>query len=375
MRFLVLISAVFFLLSCGSKAENTNEESTQTVSNQLTLTAAQLKSANLQIGKMEYRVVASILKLNGKMDVPPQNLVSISMPLGGYLASTKLLPGMRVRKGEVIAVMEDQQYIQLQQEYLTTKAQLKFAEAELNRQKELNKTQSASDKVLQLAQMEYTTNKVALKSLAEKLNLINVAVARLNEDNITKSVKILSPIDGYVSSVKCNVGKYVTPSEVLFELIDPSDIHLNLNVYEKDLSKIEIGQKLFAYTNSDPEKRYPCEIILISQDISKLRAAEVHCHFEKYDKSLFPGMYMNAEVEIKSHKVLTLPEHAIVNFEGKNYIFIQTDSQKFKMEEVSLGVTEAGFTEILNASMFENQQVVTEGTYTLLMALKNKLEE
>ena len=375
MRFLVLISAVFFLLSCGSKAENTNEESTQTVSNQLTLTAAQLKSANLQIGKMEYRVVASILKLNGKMDVPPQNLVSISMPLGGYLASTKLLPGMRVRKGEVIAVMEDQQYIQLQQEYLTTKAQLKFAEAELNRQKELNKTQSASDKVLQLAQMEYTTNKVALKSLAEKLNLINVAVARLNEDNITKSVKILSPIDGYVSSVKCNVGKYVTPSEVLFELIDPSDIHLNLNVYEKDLSKIEIGQKLFAYTNSDPEKRYPCEIILISQDISKLRAAEVHCHFEKYDKSLFPGMYMNAEVEIKSHKVLTLPEHAIVNFEGKNYIFIQTDSQKFKMEEVSLGVTEAGFTEILNASMFENQQVVTEGAYTLLMALKNKLEE
>lgn len=375
MRFLVLISAVFFLLSCGSKAENTNEESTQTLSNQLTLTAAQLKSANLQIGKMEYRVVASILKLNGKMDVPPQNLVSISMPLGGYLASTKLLPGMRVRKGEVIAVMEDQQYIQLQQEYLTTKAQLKFAETELNRQKELNKTQSASDKVLQLAQMEYTTNKVALKSLAEKLNLINVSVARLNEDNITKSVKILSPIDGYVSSVKCNVGKYVTPSEVLFELIDPSDIHLNLNVYEKDLSKIEIGQKLFAYTNSDPEKRYPCEIILISQDISKLRAAEVHCHFEKYDKSLFPGMYMNAEVEIKSHKVLTLPEHAIVNFEGKNYIFIQTDSQKFKMEEVSLGVTEAGFTEILNASMFENQQVVTEGAYTLLMALKNKLEE
>lgn len=375
MRFLVLISAVFFLLSCGSKAENTNEESTQTVSNQLTLTAAQLKSANLQIGKMEYRVVASILKLNGKMDVPPQNLVSISMPLGGYLASTKLLPGMRVRKGEVIAVMEDQQYIQLQQEYLTTKAQLKFAEAELNRQKELNKTQSASDKVLQLAQMEYTTNKVALKSLAEKLNLINVSVARLNEDNITKSVKILSPIDGYVSSVKCNVGKYVTPSEVLFELIDPSDIHLNLTVYEKDLSKLEIGQRLFAYTNSDPEKRYPCEIILISQDISKLRAAEVHCHFEKYDKSLFPGMYMNAEVEIKSHKVLTLPEHAIVNFEGKNYIFIQTDSQKFKMEEVSLGVTEAGFTEILNASMFENQQVVTEGAYTLLMALKNKLEE
>lgn len=375
MRFLVLISAVFFLLSCGSKAENTNEESTQTVSNQLTLTAAQLKSANLQIGKMEYRVVASILKLNGKMDVPPQNLVSISMPLGGYLASTKLLPGMRVRRGEVIAVMEDQQYIQLQQEYLTTKAQLKFAEAELNRQKELNKTQSASDKVLQLAQMEYTTNKVALKSLAEKLNLINVSVARLNEDNITKSVKILSPIDGYVSSVKCNVGKYVTPSEVLFELIDPSDIHLNLTVYEKDLSKLEIGQRLFAYTNSDPEKRYPCEIILISQDISKLRAAEVHCHFEKYDKSLFPGMYMNAEVEIKSHKVLTLPEHAIVNFEGKNYIFIQTDSQKFKMEEVSLGVTEAGFTEILNASMFENQQVVTEGAYTLLMALKNKLEE
>lgn len=375
MRYLVLISAVFLLLSCGSKTESTNEEVAQTVSNQLTLTDAQLKSANLKIGKLEYKEVSSILKLNGKMDVPPQNMVSISMPLGGYLASTSLLPGMHVRKGEVIAVMEDQQYIQLQQEYLTTKAQLKFAEMELNRQKELNKTQSVSDKVFQMAQMEYTTFKVALKSLAEKLNLINVSVARLNEDNITKSVKIVSPIDGYVSSVKCNVGKYVTPSDVLFELIDPSDIHLNLNVYEKDLSKIEIGQKLFAYTNSDPEKRYSCEIILISQDISKQRSAEVHCHFEKYDNALFPGMYMNAEVEVKSKKVLTLPEHSIVTFEGKNYIFTKSAAKTFNMEEVQVGVTEAGFTEILNDSFFEGKQVVTEGTYTLLMALKNKLEE
>lgn len=375
MNYLMLILTVFVLFSCGSNPEKSDKQTTSVSTNQLTLTAAQLQSANLQVGILQRREVSSILKLNGKMDVPPQNLVSISMPLGGYLASTKLLPGMRVRRGEVIAVMEDQQYIQLQQEYLTTKAQLKFAETELNRQKELNKTQSASDKIYQLAQMEYTTYKVTLKSLAEKLKLINVSVSQLNDENITKSVKIVSPIDGYVSSVKCNVGKYVTPADVLFELIDPSDIHLNLTVYEKDLSKLEIGQRLHAYTNTNPELKYPCEIILISQDISNQRSAEVHCHFKNYDKKLFPGMYMNAEVEIKSHQVLTIPEQAIVAFEGKNYVFTKESEFNFKMEEVKLGVTEAGYSEIVNAPFFEGKQVVTAGSYTLLMALKNKSEE
>lgn len=341
----------------------------------LTLNEAQLKSANIKLGTLEEKAIATIIKVNGKIDVPPQNMVSVSMPLGGYLKSTKLLPGMHINKGEVIATMEDQQYIQLQQEYLTAKSRLTFTEAEYERQKELNQSKASSDKVFQQMQMEFTNQKITLKSLAEKLKLININPNSVTENNISKSVNIYAPINGFVSKVNVNIGKYVNPADVLFELVNPSDIHLNLMVFEKDLDQLSIGQKLVAYTNNKPDLKHPCEIILISKDLSNERYAEVHCHFEDYDKTLIPGMYMNAEIETKSNHALALPEDALVNFEGKHFVFIALSKGQFEMIEVLPGLKENGYIEIKNSNALANKKVVISGAYTLLMSLKNKAEE
>ena len=175
MKHIIFISISAFLFACGSK--QTSEQETNNVpvnETTISLTDAQLKNAQLQIGKLEEKTISSIIKANGKIDVPPQNMVSVSMPLGGYLKTTKLLPGMHVGKGEVIATMEDLQYIQLQQEYLTAKSKLVFAEAEFARQKELNQSKATSDKVFQQSSMDYHTQKIILSALSEKLKLINI---------------------------------------------------------------------------------------------------------------------------------------------------------------------------------------------------------
>ena len=216
---------------------------------------------------MEQREISSILKVNGKVDVPPQNMVSISVPLGGYLKTTQLLPGMHVNKGDVIAVMEDQQYIQLQQDYLTAKARIAFLENEYLRQKELNQSQASSDKVFQQAEADYRSQRILITALGEKLKLAGININKISETNISRSINIYSPINGYVSKVNVNIGKYVSSTEVLFELINPLDIHLALKVFEKNLDKLFIGQKLIAYTNNQPDKKYPCEILLIGKDL------------------------------------------------------------------------------------------------------------
>lgn len=375
MKHIIIISTVLLLYACGSKQTDEQTADTAIVNETiLTLTDAQLKNTQLEIGKLEERNISSIIKVNGKIDVPPQNMVSVSMPLGGYLKTTKLLTGMRVGKGEIIATMEDLQYIQLQQEYLTAKSKLVFAEAEFNRQKELNQSKASSDKVFQQAQMDYNTQKIALSALSEKLKLINVNPQGLSENNLSKAVNIYSPIDGFVSRVNVNIGKYVNPADILFELVNTSDIHLNIKVFEKDLEKLSIGQKVMAYNNQS-DKKHPCEIILISQDLSSERTAEVHCHFLEYDKTLLPGMYMNADIEVKSNHVLTLPEDAIVNFEGKEYVFINDKGKEYNLTEVKTGSKENGFIEILGGEKISQKSVVTKGAYTLLMKLKNKSEE
>lgn len=375
-RILLITASIFLLVSCSDKPK-TEEKKQEKPGNEnmVTLSEAQLNSAKISVGTLEQKTISTTIKVNGKIDVPPQNMVSVSMPLGGYLKTTKLLPGMHINKGEVIATMDDQQYIQLQQEYLTTKSKLAYTEAEYERQKELNQSKASSDKVLQQTQMEYNTQKITLRSLAEKLKLININPAAINENNISKSVNIYAPINGFVSKVNVNIGKYVNPADVLFELVNPTDIHLNLHIFEQDLDKLYIGQKLIAYSNNKPNEKHPCEIILISKDISAEHYAEVHCHFEDYDKSLIPGMYMNAEIELHNDNLPVLPEDALVNFEGKHFVFIAREKNVFELTEVTTGAKENGFIEIKNATEFNNKSIVTKGAYTLLMALKNKAEE
>jgi membrane fusion protein, heavy metal efflux system len=342
--------------------------------NEVVLTDAQMRNAAIETILMSEKSISSILKINGKIDVPPQNLVSVSVPLGGYLRSTKLLPGMHVNKGEVIAVMEDQQYIQLQQDYLVSKAKLEYAEKESSRQNDLNQSQASSDKVTQLAQAEVSSLRAITNGLAEKLRLININPNTISTSKISQKINIYAAINGYVSKINVNIGKYISPSEVMFELINPTDIHLNINVYEKDVAKLKIGQKIIAYTNAQPNKKYECEIILISKDITMDGTSEVHCHFEDYDKTLLPGMYMNAEIELKSSNSNVLPEESIVNFEGNDYVYIEIAKQKYQMQEVQIGEKENGFVQILNVNDLKNKKIVSNGAYTLLMKMKNTEE-
>jgi membrane fusion protein, heavy metal efflux system len=374
-RSIIYISFSLLLASCANKEAAQEKEEINSTENTVTLTDAQVKNAGIQIGKMEQRDIASVLKVNGKIEVPPQNMVSVSVPLGGYLKSTALLPGMHISKGEVIAVMQDQQYIQLQQDYLMAKAQYSFNESEFKRQSELNISKATSDKVFEQTKAAFQTQSILVRSLEEKLRLIGLNPASINAGNISRAINVYSPINGFVSAVNVNIGKYVNPSDVLFELVNPEDIHLALTIFEKDLDKLFIGQKLLAYTNNNTEKKYPCTIILISKNVSADRSAEVHCHFEQYDKTLLPGMFMNADVEVESNKAIVLPDEAIVRFENKQYVFAEKDKNVYEIKEVQVGNSENGFTEIAMAGATTATNFVVKGAYTLLMKMKNSSDE
>ncbi|MGE4514090.1 MAG: efflux RND transporter periplasmic adaptor subunit, partial [Chryseobacterium sp.] len=366
-----LLISLFIFIQCKKEEAQNQEKNIPQDENVVTLTDAQLKNAPIETTTLSLKNISSVLKLNGMIDVPPQNLVSVSIPLGGYLKSSSLLPGKPVSKGQVIAVIENPQFIQLQQDYLMAKSKMHFAQLDYNRQKLLNQSQATSDKVMQQAQSEMNNQKIVMNSLAQQLRLININPESLNSGNIKKNVPVYSTINGFVSKVNVNIGKYVNPSDVLFELINPDDIHLNLKVYEKDLENLRKGQRFAAYTNTEPDKKYYGEILLISKDVNPGGWAEVHCHFEKYDQSLVPGMYMNAEIETSTSFSNAVPEESIVNFEGKDFVFVEDKKQTYRLTPVTVGETENGFVQIVNSDDFKNKKIVTRHAYTLRMKLNN----
>ncbi|OLY94543.1 membrane fusion protein, cobalt-zinc-cadmium efflux system [Cnuella takakiae] len=383
MKRLIIFIIAATILSCSSKKQDTATETAVKEEKQVDrnytvqLTDSQARNAQIVIGQLEKKEIANQLKVTGKVDVPPQNMVSVSFPLGGYLKSTNLLPGTYVRKGGVLGVLEDIQFIQLQQDYLSAKVRLQFLEADYKRQQTLDAGQATSTKMVQQVRSDYQSQRILLRSLEEKLRLIGLNPARLSEGNISKRVNIYSPISGYVSKVNVNIGKYVSPTDVLFELVNPADIHLVLTVFQKDVAKLRVGQKVITYTTSDTIRKIPATILLISQDVAPDGSVQVHCHFEYEEHKLLPGTFMNAEIETKNAEAFVLPETAVVSFENNHYVFVQKEENVYEMIPVQTGASENGYVALddANSKALAGKPIVSANAYTLLMALKNKADE
>jgi len=379
MKTLFLYVAVLFLsASCSSSSEKVEEEEkgAETNTEMITLTDAQIKNAGIETGPVQSQNLNSVLTVNGVVDVPPQNIVSVSFPLGGYLKNTTLLPGMHVNKGQVIGIIEDQGLVQLQQDYLMAQARLRYLQQEYDRQKELSEEQVSAAKTFQQVQADFAAQKVLVKGLAEKLRLININPSSLNENSISRSVPIYSPINGFVSKVNVNIGKFVNATDVLFELINPDDIHAALTVFEKDLAKVKIGQAVKVSFVDEPGKEYGCEVILVTRNVDANRSGVIHCHFKNRPKNLLPGMFLNATIHIENVPSLTVPEEAVVRFGNQQYIVQATGKNVYKLVSIETGIREKDLVAVsANNTELNGMNVVTKNAYAVLGKMKNTLEE
>src|SRR5690606_27471665 len=158
--------------------------------------------------------------------------------------------GSKVQKGQTLAILEHPDFIKLQQEYVDTKNSLSYLQKEYERQKELADNDAGTGKMYQRAENEYNGGKARINSLVSQLKVLNVNINQLNRGKITASIILKSPITGYVGHIKANTGAYAEPNTPLFEIIDNSQIHCDLLVYEKDIFKVKEGQKIhFTITN------------------------------------------------------------------------------------------------------------------------------
>jgi cobalt-zinc-cadmium efflux system membrane fusion protein len=367
---------LFFVGACGTKQTANEQKEVAAIEDIVELSAVQQKNAGILIASPMRQLISTELKVNGIVEVPPQNIVSISFPMGGYLRSTRLLPGMKVSKGEVIAVMEDQSLVQLQQDYLMARQRLELLEADYKRQSILRKEDVNAEKVFQQALADYHSQKILCKGYSEKLELIGIQPESLTAASISRTVPLRAPINGFVSKVNINIGKYVTGTDVLFELINPDNVHAALTVFEKDISKVITGQSVRLSFVNDPFTIYAGKVWVITRNVDENRSALVHCDFDKQPQKLLPGMFLQASILIENRDALTVPEGAVVRFENRFFVFEQMAPEKFALREVKTGNTDKGVVELLvSPPGLEQKKIVTQNAYLLLSKLKNSSEE
>lgn len=400
MKKIIYIAAAFLmtLSACNSPKENAPEEH-HDEENQVELSAGQFKSAGITFGKVEMKNLSSTIQVNGVLDAPPQNLVTVSALMGGFVKTTDLLQGMKIKKGQVVATIQNPDFIQIQQDYLDNVSKLKFAEQEYKRQEELVKDNVTAQKTFQQVSSEYQSLKAIQSGLLEKLSILGINPVSIEQGKITSIVSITSPISGYVTTVNVNIGKYVNPQDVICEIVNTDHLHVELTVFEKDLNKIQVGQKVRFYLVNEGGKERTATVYLVNKKIDEDRSIKVHAHLEKEEPDFVPGTYLKASIEVTNSQTTALPDDAIVSTAGKFYIFIKDDGHghehkeekekpedgkvkheeeyTFKSVEVKKGVSQYGYTEVLLPEGFEldHAEVVYRGAYDLLSKLNNSEEE
>jgi cobalt-zinc-cadmium efflux system membrane fusion protein len=307
-------------------------------------------------------------------------MAMVSMPSGGFVKSIATIPGSSVSKGQTLALLENQDFVDIQQNYLEAKNKLEYAEAEYKRHTDLYKDDVYSQKNLQQVTADYKNLKAQVRALEQKLALIGINPSNLTEDNISRSVAVTSPITGFVKAVNTNIGTFVAPTDVLFEIVNSDKLLLELTLFEKDADKVSIGQKIRFFINNETEQ-HEAIIYQTGRTVNNDRTYKVYARVNEICKNVIPGMYVNAMIEASGTQVAALPSEAIVSFEDKDYIFVFDKNKEeggkpfteYRMIEVHKGVTDGGYSEIRLPEGFDikTAKVVIKGAYNLLSAKKN----
>lgn len=326
----------------------------------------QLQMSGVKWDKLQKKDISDIIECNGTIEVPPQNIITVSPAMGGNIKSINLLPGSRVKRGDILAILEHQDYLKLQQEYIEAASRYSFQKEEYKRQGELTLEQATSLKKMQLTESEYKSLEAKVFSLSKQLEMLGIEAQSLKPENISSEVTLRSPLDGYITRVFNNRGKFIGAGENLCEIIDRSHLHLSLNVYEKDLSYIKTGQKIEFQTSAMPGKAFYATIELIGQSVyEEDHSIPVHAHVTSVSDNLKPGMFITARIMSNSRYVFTLPVTSLVKKDSGFFVYTFNNNQ-FTRTLVNVGKEIDKNVEIIPSdSNFVNKMFVTEGAYYL----------
>jgi cobalt-zinc-cadmium efflux system membrane fusion protein len=371
MKYLLTLILLTSFIACQQAPEEAKNLSSTSEGNKLTLSDEQFKTIGVKTGPVVRQKMSSPVLATGSLDVPPQNLVTISPPIGGFVKKTELLQGMAVKKGQTIVTLEHPDYIQLQQDYLESKSQLDYLTLEYTRQQELSNENINSAKTLQQAKSNYQSTKAKTEGLAARLKLLNINPKVLEDGIIQSTIKITSPIEGYITEVNVNLGMYASPDLVMFKIVDSDHLHAEAYVFEKDITKVKVGQQMNLSLANETTSR-TATVYLVGKEIAEDRTVRIHAHLTQEDPKLIPGMYFTATIDAGENTVNTVSENAVVSFEGKHFVFIERAKNTFELFPIEVGVTNNGFSEISTPKNWDsNTLVVTNGAYTLIGLLKN----
>ena len=354
---------------------------------EVSITPEQAKVLGLTTGKVMQKSLGNNIKVNGFLDLYPQDQAKVSAFIGGNLSAIYVVEGDRIKKGQTLARLEHPDYIQMQQELQQSVNDLAYLKTEFERKEKLYHEDISSGREYQKARSEYYSSLAKINGLKAKLKLLNLNVNKVVAGELFPTVPVVSPVNGFVGEVYVSIGDYADPGLSMFYLTNNAKTHVDFRVYEKDIYKINIGQKAYFTIANKPGELIEAHIQTIGRTFEDdPKAIHVHALIDsKVTTNLLPGLYVEGRIVEKEKMMDVLPEEAIITEGSRSFVFVKVahnnegggDHLTFEVKDVTIGIKDAGFVEVTFAKpLAEGAEIVFNGAYMLSSELiKGQLED
>lgn len=371
----ILIVALFItmIVSCSSPDEQQGNLDTSAAANtNISVSQKQFDTGGMKLGKLTKRELSTTVSSRGYIDVPPANRAAVSPYFGGYVTKIDVLPGQEVKKGELLFVLQNPDYLKTQQAYIEVKEQLAYLKIDFDRQQTLADEQIASQKNFKKAESDYRVMLAKFKGLEQQLKLMNISIDRLERGDVTSTIAIYAPISGFITKVNTMKSAFIHPSDVALEIVNTDHIHLELKVFEKDAMQIQVNQPIRFSAIESSSESYLGEVHMVGKSIDQEnRTVDIHGHIMEKDAAKFiPGMYVEAAIEVSKKEAFCLPESAIIELDNTNYILVQiksaSDMMQFTQQQVIVGKRYGEWLEIENTEDLKDKVILVKGAFALI---------
>ena len=371
----------FFAKQTGSEAHAHEEHEHEEVDfDHIPLTAKQVSTVDLKMGEAVEREMDATIEAKGSLVLRAQSMGDVASLMGGIVKSIFVKEGQLVHRGQVVATVESTDVVSLQREYYSAAKECELAKADLERQLLLSKQGAGVKRTLQQTRKDYQVTHANLLGIGRQLAQMGISTSAVAKGKFTTAFPLRAPISGVVSQLTASLGSYADMQTPLMKIRNTQAVECDLNVFEKDLAKVKVGNRVTFSLTNQPGVKLSGTVYGMNQyfnDGSKSVAVHVKMDDASLKTSrinhikLFDGMYVSGQIATGSQRCLALPSEAIVSTDGKQYVFALNGEPKkgeysFSRHEVSTGVTDGGFTEVkLCDHLKAGKKIVTDNAFYL----------
>lgn len=328
---------------------------------------------------LKHKAIKDIVEVNGYLEVPPQNEATITAIVGANIKSISIIEGEKIKKGQVLAYLQHPDLIEIQSRYIKAVNELEFLSQNLKRVEKLYKEEVTSGKNFQETKSSFNAKKGEVNGLKAQLEMLSLSPSQIEKGNIYALIPVKSPINGYVRKVHVKTGQFVSPSKEMFDIVNNEHVHADLMVFEKDVTKVRVGQEINFTLQSAPGKNFKAEIFSVGKAFEQdPKAVHIHADIINKEEFMLPGMYVSGQINTKNNKVLSLPNDAISVDKGKHYAFVvEEKDDEFTLKAIALEVLASNekYSQInINAELRHKTFLQNKAYYMLAEMQKDEAE-